>query len=99
MKDKSLVEHAIGRRGGYQLTERGIAVYRKMIKLMAEKEEQKAELPSKENILSIKALEHPEEGKCGFCGKEAVLYWQVEGFKGEWGLACQDCGEAIKQNF
>jgi len=28
---------------------------------------------------------------------KAVLYYQVEGFIGEWGLACQDCGETIKQ--
>jgi len=32
-----------------------------MINVMAEKEERKAELPSKESILSIKALEQPEE--------------------------------------
>ena len=99
LKDKNLVEHARGYKGGYQLTERGIAVFRKMIKLMAEKGERKGELPSKENILSIKGLEQPEYGNCCFCGKEAVLYYQVEGFKGEWGFACQDCGEAIKQNF
>jgi len=55
------------------------------------------ELPSKENILSIKALEQPEYGKCCFCEKEAVLYYQVEGFKGELGLACYDCGGTIKQ--
>jgi predicted transcriptional regulator/DNA-directed RNA polymerase subunit RPC12/RpoP len=99
LKDKKLVEHAEGRKGGYQLTERGIAVFRKMMKVIAEKEQPKAELPLKENILSIKAVEEPEQGKCCFCGKEAVLYYQVESFKGEWGLACQGCGSAIEQSF
>ena len=99
LKDRKMVEHAQGRKGGYQLTERGIAVFRKMMKAIAEKEQQKVELPPKENILSIKTLEKPEEGKCCYCGKKAVLYYQVEGFKGEWGLACQDCGDAIKQEF
>lgn len=99
LKDKKLVEHAKGRKGGYQLTERGIAVFRKMMKMMAEKEQQKVELPSKEQILSIKTLEKPEEGECCYCGRKTVLYYQVEGFKGKWGLACQDCGEAIKQKF
>jgi len=61
LKDKNLVEHARGYKGGYHLTERGIVVFRKMIKLMAEKEERKAELLSKDKILSIKALEQPEE--------------------------------------
>lgn len=98
LRDKKLIEHARGYRGGYQLTERGIAVFRKMVKLMTAKEKPKAELPPKDKILSIKALEQPEEGTCSFCGKDAVLYWQVEGFKEEWGLTCQDCGEAIKQN-
>ena len=99
LKDRKLVEHAKGRKGGYQLTERGIAVFRKMMKVIAEKEQQEVELPSKDKIVSIVALEQPEEGKCCFCGKDAVLYYQVEGFKGKWGLACQDCGEAIQQKF
>ena len=99
LKEKNLVQHAQGRKGGYELTERGIAVFRKMMKAIAEKEQQRVELPSKDKILSIKALEEPEEGNCCYCGKETVLYYQVEGFKGEWGLACQDCGEAIKQQF
>jgi predicted transcriptional regulator len=99
LKDKNLVEHAEGRKGGYQLTERGIAVYRKMIKMLAEKEPMKAQLPKKEDVLAIKTLEQPEQGKCAFCGNERVLYYQVEGFKGEWGLACQDCGEAVKRQF
>jgi DNA replicative helicase MCM subunit Mcm2 (Cdc46/Mcm family)/predicted transcriptional regulator len=97
LKDRNLVEHAQGRKGGYQLTERGIAVYRKMIKMLAEKEPTKVELPKKEDIVSIKDLETPEQGKCSFCGNNRVLYYQVEGFKGEWGLACQDCGEAMKR--
>jgi predicted transcriptional regulator len=99
LKDKKLVEHAEGRKGGYQLTERGIAVFRKMMKMIAEKEQPKTELPPKENILSIQAVEEPNQGKCCFCGKDAILYYQVEGFKGEWGLACKDCGSAIEQSF
>ncbi|MBM4401081.1 MAG: hypothetical protein FJ045_03935, partial [Crenarchaeota archaeon] len=99
LKEKNLVEHAEGRKGGYQLTERGIAVYRKMIKMLAEKEPMKAQLPKKEDVLAIKTLEQPEQGKCAFCGNDRVLYYQVEGFKGEWGLACQDCGEAVKRQF
>jgi DNA replicative helicase MCM subunit Mcm2 (Cdc46/Mcm family)/predicted transcriptional regulator len=100
LKERNLVEHAKGRKGGYQLTERGIAVYRKMIKMIAEKgDQQKIKLPSKEEVLAIKTLEEPEQGKCSFCGNDRVLYYQVEGFKREWGLACQDCGEAIKQQF
>ena len=98
LKDKKLVEHAKGRKGGYQLTERGIAVFRKMMKVIAEKEEHKVELPSKDKIVYITALEQPEEGKCCFCGKDAVLYYQVGGFEKEWELACQDCGEVIKQS-
>ena len=98
LKDKNLVEHAEGRKGGYQLTERGIAVFRKMIKAIAEKEQRKVELPPKDKIVSIIAVEQPEEGKCCFCGKDAVLYYQVGGFEKEWGLTCQDCGEAIRQS-
>ena len=100
LKERNLVEHAKGRKGGYQLTERGIAVYRKMIKMIADKgDQQKIKLPSKEDVLAIKPLEEPEQGKCSFCGNDRVLYYQIEGFKGEWGLACQDCGEAIKRQF
>jgi len=40
-----------------------------MIRLMAEKEEGKAELSSKEKLFSIMALEQPKEGKCSFCEK------------------------------
>ena len=99
LKDKKLVEHAKGRKGDYQLTERGIAVFRRMMKAIAEKEHIKVKLPPKDKILSIKALKEPEEGKCCFCGIEKVLYYQVSGFKDAWGLTCQDCGEAIKGNF
>ncbi|MCW4046176.1 MAG: hypothetical protein NWE99_01240 [Candidatus Bathyarchaeota archaeon] len=99
LKEKNLVEHAEGRKGGYQLTERGIAVYRKMIKMLAEKQPMKVQLPKREDVLAVKTLEQPEQGKCAFCGNNRVLYYQVEGFKGEWGLACQDCGEAVKRQF
>jgi len=99
LKEKNLVEHAKGRRGGYQLTERGIAVFRKMIKSVAEKEHKKAELPQKGQILTIKSLEDPVEAECCYCGQTKILYYQTEGFKGKWGLACQDCGEKIKQQF
>ena len=67
------------------------------MKIIAEREQRKVELPSKDNIVYIVALEQPEEGKCCFCGKDVVLYYQVGGFPEEWGFACQDCGEAIKQ--
>jgi len=70
-----------------------------MMNFIAEKEQRKVELPPKDKIGSIVALEQPEEGKCCFCEKDAVLYYQVEGFKEEWGLTCQDCGERIKQKF
>lgn len=70
-----------------------------MMKAIAEKEQLKVELPSKEKIVSIVALEQLGEGKCCFFGRDAVLYYQVEGFEQEWGLAYQDCGEAIKQQF
>jgi predicted transcriptional regulator len=99
LKDIKLVEHAEGRKGGYQLTERGIAVFRKMMKVITEKEQERVKLPSKDEIVYITALEQPEEGKCCFCGRDAILHYQVGGFEKEWGLACQDCGEAIKQSF
>jgi len=56
-------------------------------------------IPSKDKIVYITALEQPEEGKCCFCGRDAVLYYQVGGFEEEWGLARQDCGEVIKRQF
>ena len=99
LKEKNLVEHAKGRKGGYQLTERGIAVFRKIIKSLAEKDDKKGELPQKGQILSIKALEDPVEAECCYCKQTKTLYYQTEGFKGIWGLACQDCGETIKQQF
>jgi hypothetical protein len=97
LKERKLIEHAGGRKGGYQLSQRGIKVFREIAR--RGKEAPKIELPQKDKILSIKALEEPEQGKCAYCGKEAVLYYQVEGFQGEWGLACQDCGSVIEQGF
>ena len=49
----------------------------------------------KPNIASIEALEEPEKGKCLICQNERILYYGVKGFKGEWGLVCEDCGSAI----
>jgi hypothetical protein len=97
LKERKLIEHAGGRKGGYQLTKRGIKVFREITKKV--KKTSKIELPQKDKILSIKALEKPEQGKCTYCEKETVLYYQVESFQGEWALTCQDCGSAIEQNF
>ena len=85
-KEKNLVQHAQGRKGGYELTERGIAVFRKVMKAIVEKGQQRVDLPSRNKILSIKALEKPKEGNCCYCGKNAVLYFQGEGFMENEGL-------------
>jgi hypothetical protein len=99
MKKKDLIQHAKGFRGGYELMDKGIIIYRKIMMAQTEKEPTKVKLPKIEGIVSIKDLEKPEKGKCSFCENDRVLYYQAEGFKGEWGLACQDCGEAIKRQF
>ena len=69
LKDRNLVEHAEGEKGGYQLTERGIAVFCKIISLMAKKEEPKVELPPKEKILSVTELEKALQGKMSLLWK------------------------------
>jgi len=101
LKKRNLIEHAKGYRGGYQLMDKGIAVYRKMMSLLAEKEEMKnVEQPLAERILRITQIEKPEKGKCNYCGIEAVLCWQIEEFGvRELKRACSDCGQAILARF
>jgi DNA replicative helicase MCM subunit Mcm2 (Cdc46/Mcm family) len=99
MKKKDLIQHAKGFRGGYELIDKGVIIYRKIMMAPTEKQEHRTKLPPVDQILSIEDLKPPEEGKCAFCGREGVLYYMVQGFKEAWGLACQDCGETIKRQF
>ena len=48
-----------------------------------------------DQLVSVVALDQPDEGSCVICGKPKTLYWQVEDFEGRWGLACQDCGDPV----
>lgn len=52
-------------------------------------------LASLDKLVSVIALDQPDEGSCVICGKHGILYWQVEDFEHNWGLACQDCGDSV----
>jgi len=95
LKEKKLVEHMEGQKGGYQLTEKGITVYRKMIGLIGGKGETNVDRSSTKQIIRIAQTEKPEKGKCDYCGREAILCWQIEMFGGEERHACSDCGQTM----
>jgi len=50
-----------------------------------------------DKISTVVKVEQPEEGSCVVCGKTKILYWQLTDFEGNWGLACQDCGDSVME--
>lgn len=101
LKSEDLIDHMSGRRGGYELTRKGVVTYQRMNELLKGKPEIQIprERPLEERIIRTIMIDKPEEGKCPYCGNEAVLCWQIEEFGGEVREACSDCGHAILDRF
>lgn len=98
LKEKELIMHMSGRRGGYELTRKGVVAYQKIMEKLKEKLEIQIprERPLEDRIIRNMMIDKPEKGKCHYCGNEAVLCWQIEEFGGEVNKACSDCGQVIQ---
>jgi len=56
------------------------------------------QFPKIQEIKQIIKLDQPYFGTCAKCNEKAILYWQLQTFKGEFRDLCEKCGsELIKQ--